>query len=95
MGLEIGGPTNLGFGSWVDRAFDLRADSRLTNISHTNSTLTINFFANGGGWQGDSDELWGMENLQVGLNRVPEPAGILLLATGVAGIAGIRKKIKK
>ena len=66
--------TDLGFPSsstTLDSAWNLGLDPRFSNIPHTASTLTINFFADGAGFQGGTNESWGIDNLQVSLNGVP------------------------
>ncbi|MFT3687033.1 MAG: hypothetical protein QM783_19280 [Phycisphaerales bacterium] len=73
--------TQLGFnGSWGDSAYDLSFEPSLHNIAHTGSTLTITFFASGGGWQAGDDESWGIDNLTVTL--VPTPGAATLLLAG-------------
>ena len=66
--------TDLGFSSpstTLDSAWNLGLDSRFSNIPHTASTLTIDFFADGAGFQGGTNESWGIDNLSVSLNGVP------------------------
>jgi fibro-slime domain-containing protein/RHS repeat-associated protein len=58
----------LGFlsgGYYADAAFDLGADPTFRSIPHSSDTLTINWFADGAGWQWD--ETWAIENLEVTL----------------------------
>src|SRR5206468_349193 len=43
-------------------------DCYFHNIPHNASSLTIDFFADGPGFQGNTNESWGMDNLQVVLN---------------------------
>ena len=44
--------------------------------------------ASGDGW-------WGLDNIQYGNNSpVPEPCTMILLGTGLAGLAGVRRKLK-
>lgn len=60
-------------------------------FAHTGSTLTIGFRAAGAGWQGGTDESWGLDNFRV--VAVPEPAswGMLIGGFGLAG-AVIRRR---
>jgi hypothetical protein len=36
-------------------------------IPQTASSMTVEWFADGAGWQGGSDESWATENVQIGL----------------------------
>ncbi len=68
--------TDLGFpttSSPFDSAWDMGFEPQLHNIPHIASTLTIDFFANGAGFQGGTDESWGIDHLEVILNGVPIP----------------------
>lgn len=68
----------------------------LTNIPHTASNLTIAFFASGAGWQGDGDESWAIENLEVRVTEVtaPLPGTMFLMSSGVLGLIGWRLRRK-
>lgn len=74
-----------------DGAYDMGFESALSNITHTSSTLVIDFYADGPGWQGEQslnigeDESWAIDNLQVSINAVPEPSSVGLLALAVGG----------
>ena len=72
---QIIGPTNLNLGSsYLDEAYDMGMEPRFQNIAHTSSTLVVEFWADGGGWQGGNDESWGIDNLEVvlgGMSQVP------------------------
>jgi len=91
--------TQLGFG--LD---DFHKDSAyalsLMGIPHTASTLTINFFASGSGWQAGFDESWAIDNVSVitesSVAPIPEPGTLLLLGSGLLGVAGHgRKKLRR
>ncbi|OPY89335.1 MAG: hypothetical protein A4E72_01137 [Syntrophus sp. PtaU1.Bin208] len=82
------------WGNYGERAFDMSSESALS-IAHSTSTLTIDFFASGDGWQGGSDESWAIENLQVTANPVPLPGALLLFAPGLAGLLAIRRRFRK
>lgn len=100
-------PTNLGFNTWDDSAYDLGLDPVFQNIPHTADTLIVEWFASGAGWQGDNltfggtqDESWAIDNLRVDLNGVPAPAplpptaffvGSGLLGLGLLGFRKMRK----
>ncbi len=66
---DLGFPLpNPGPGATLDGAYDLGLDPQFDNIPHTASTLTIDFFADGAGFEGGTNESWGIDNLQVTLN---------------------------
>jgi len=82
------------WGNYGERAFDMGPESALS-MAHNASTLTIDFFASGAGWQGSSDESWAIENLQVTANPVPLPGAVLFFAPGLAGLLAMRRKLRK
>ena len=60
----------LGFnGDWNDAAYDMGLNPTFDNIPHTARTLTIEWFADGAGWQGGDDESWAIDNLEIILNE--------------------------
>jgi hypothetical protein len=67
-------------GEWGSFVWNLGLNSAFQNIPHTSSTLTIDWFANGAGWQGGADESWAIDNVSVALNSaaVPEPASAVV-----------------
>lgn len=91
--------TNLyGASGWPDSAYNMGIDSVFNNISHTSSSLTIAWYADGHGWQGGSDEYFAIDNIDVTLNKTsptPEPATMLLLGSGILGLAGIWRKKRR
>jgi hypothetical protein len=46
----------------------MELDPTFNNIPHMVSTLTIEWFASGAGWQGGTDESWAIDNVEVILN---------------------------
>lgn len=84
---------NFGFdANYSDGAYHIS----FTGIAHTGSSLAIQFFASGPGWQGGSDESFAIDNVVVGTANgaaVPTPAafgGGVMLA-GVMVVARRRK----
>ena len=70
----------------ADGAWDMYLEPTLSSIPHTSSTLVIDIFADGPGWQGSSnfsqgiggpDEAWAIDNLNVSINAIPEPSAAL------------------
>ncbi|MFN7805735.1 MAG: cadherin domain-containing protein, partial [Planctomycetaceae bacterium] len=66
---QIGGlisfGTQLGFNSsWNDSAYDMHLDPKFQSSAHTSSTLTIQWLANGPGWEAGTNESWAIDNLQ-------------------------------
>ena len=75
---------HLGFSSannfFRDSAYDLGQDVVFSEILHTSSNLTINWFRPDG--KGTSDESWAIDNIAVslgGVSAVPEPSSFVLL----------------
>jgi len=54
--------------------YDFSMESDFLGIPHTANTLTAEFFASGGGWQGGGDESWAIDNVQVILNGIDDPS---------------------
>jgi hypothetical protein len=89
-----GGLSPRGFNStWDDSAYNLGLDPVFHNIPHTNSTLIVEWFASGAGWQGDNlrfggtqDESWAIDNVRVDLNHAPLPPTCALLGSGLLGL---------
>ncbi|CAN5689389.1 hypothetical protein BH11PLA1_BH11PLA1_02640 [soil metagenome] len=79
-----------GFSNFNDLGFDMSLEPTLNNIPHSASTMTIEFFASGPGWQGSTDESWAIDNLRV-YTIVPTPGAMGLLGLG-ALVAGRRKR---
>ncbi len=69
-----------------DSVVNFANDPALT-IPHSASSLTVSWIAAGAGWQGGTDEAFGIDNVLVSLTPVPEPGAALLLAGGLAGLA--------
>lgn len=87
---------NRGFGRPSgDSGLNLGRDPIFDGIAHSASTLTIEWFADGAGWQGGDDESWALDNVSILLNGtvpVPAPSVALLLATGTVMLAGAKRE---
>ena len=71
-GVQLTGHVPLGFNpDFDDVAYDMGLDPTFNSIPHTASTLTIEWVASGAGWQGDNDESWAIDNLEVVLEALP------------------------
>lgn len=57
---------------------------------HSAGSLVFNFSASN--LQGIEDESWGLDNVRVEVNTIPLPGGLLLLGTGLPGLAVLRRK---
>jgi len=55
-----------------DLAYDMSRDSAFQHILHSRDTAVISFFASGAGWQGGDDESWGIDDLTVEIDPVPD-----------------------
>ena len=75
-------------GNYCDTIVDL-SSSPLLNFAHSGSTLTLQIFAYGDGWQGCNDEAWGMDNLSVTLASPTQPGGVPEPATWAMMILGM------
>jgi hypothetical protein len=51
-------------------AYNMGVDSVFDGIVHTDSTLTVEWWADGGGWQGGQDESFAVDNVEITLNGV-------------------------
>ena len=59
--------TQLGFSGWSDAAYDMNLEPKLKGIQHSASSLTIQWLANGPGWEGGTNESWAIDNLKITL----------------------------
>ena len=93
-GVQLSSGVQRGFNTYsqyTDLGYNMYLEPAFQNIAHTDSSLTISWFASGLKWQGEYDESWAIENVRVGLNNpVPLPPSVLLLGTGLVGLAGWR-----
>lgn len=76
-GVELARHVPLGFNpgsiNHQDSAYNMGLDPTFQGIPHTSSTLTIEWFSSGSGWQGNDDESWAIENVEINLLGV-EPS---------------------
>lgn len=101
--LEVMGGTQVAKGHyftnplWIDQVVDMSTSSAL-NFAHTGSTLTFGLQAFGSGWQGGTDESWGIDNLKIEAipAAVPEPASWVMMIGGFAlAGASLRRRATK
>ena len=85
---------------YSDTLIDLTGASFL-NFSHTADTITFGIQAGGAGWQGGSDESWGIDDIKVtlrgverGAGPVPEPGtwAMMIAGFGAVGFAMRRRQ---
>jgi PEP-CTERM motif len=74
-----------------DSVVDFAGDP-VYNFAHSAPTLSFAIKAGGAGWQGDTDEAIGIDNITVTLVPVPEPGTWALLAGGLAVVAGVARR---
>lgn len=95
--------TGTSFSPFANLGFESRfGDSVYTfsfvGIPQTANTLTIDWFANGAGFQGGSDESFAIDNITVSLNggdtpAVPEPS--MILGSVALSLGGIWRRLKQ
>lgn len=83
LGWQIGPTNGAGYPDFGDAAYNLGGDPAFRNIPHTASSVTIQWFADGSGWQGGDDESWAIDRVSVSLNADS------ILAVPPAGGAGL------
>lgn len=94
-GTEIveGVQANTGNTNWSDTLVDMSTAGFL-NFAHTSSSLTFGIVASGAGWQGYTDEGWGIDNLSITYNAVPEPSSLALVGFGLL-LIGVSTKANR
>ena len=103
--IDLQGGTQLAYGEQVDSFIfydDTLVDftsSGWATFAHSSSTLTVGFRAAGSGWQGDTDEAWGLDNFSVTAGRsttgaVPEPASWAMMIGGL-GLVGVTMRRRR
>lgn len=81
---------------YSDVLIDLGTTSFAT-FAHSSSTLNLSFRAAGAGWQGGTDESWGIDNLSLSYspitgNAVPEPATWAMMIAGFGLVGGAMRR---
>lgn len=94
-----GGLQQRGFNpTFLDAAYDF--GNTLTGIAHTSSTMTLEVLGTGAGWQGGTDEAWGLDNFSLTLNgvtetAVPAPGGTAVLGLALIGLWAARRRRRR
>jgi len=92
--------TPLGFssvGGFNDSAYDMSLEPTLI-VAHTAPSVSIQWYADGDGWQGGADESWAIENVRVRVesNVVPEPCTLLVWSgLGAAGLVAAWRRRRR
>lgn len=81
---------NLGWSGYGEKAYDFGLEPQIQNIPHTADDLTIRIYAHGAGWQGGTDESWGIDNFGVSVSNIPAPGTLALL--GLSGLVAARRR---
>lgn len=76
--------------SYVDTLVDMASSAALT-FPHTANTLSLSLGAYGAGWQGGSDEAWGIDSLRITYAPVPGPLPLL----GAASAFGFSRQLRR
>ena len=71
-----------------DSGYNMGLDPTFDRIPHTANTLTIEWFASGGGWNGGVQESWAIEDVEVILNIGLPAEGILIEDITIADAVG-------
>jgi hypothetical protein len=81
--LVLGNNTNLaGDPTWSDSIWLIS----LPNLPHQSSSATIEFFADGTGWDGGTDESFGLDNVTVRVVETPEPSSLIMSCLAGAAV---------
>jgi hypothetical protein len=84
---------NVGFEGFGDGLYDLGRDTaHFGFIPHTGSTLEIDFYAGGPGWNRPANESWAIDNVAVALWVIPEPATASIFGLALVGAGGVRRQ---
>jgi Ca2+-binding RTX toxin-like protein len=68
-----------------DTAYNMSLEPAFNDIPHTSSTLTVEWFADGAGFEGQDNESWAIDNVEVVLNGLtPNVEAIFTVSLGGA-----------
>lgn len=97
----IAGPAPFGYGD-SDPFFnrDTAWAVTVSNFSHSSANAVFTFRVNGLGWQGGSDESFGLDNLVISIPRadsgaVPEPATWAMMLAGFGIVGGSLRRHRR
>lgn len=82
---------------WSDTVADMSSDP-LLSFAHSASSISFTWQATGAGWQGGTDEAFGLDNIVVDLRgvqtggNVPEPGTLALGAAAAAALLARRRR---